>query len=115
MGRKIAICDDVGFCGAMNIHEDDGGEKFGTGKFYDVHAKLEGPCVFDLAEVFRDSLRESGSLVARDAVKPPAEVGFPGVYVQVLESNVRQRRRTLQKVIARAIDAADYNVHLTTS
>lgn len=33
------------------------------GRFYDVHAKLQGPCVADLAEVFRDSLKEAGYLV----------------------------------------------------
>ena len=31
------------------------------GRFYDVHAKLQGPCVADLVEVFRDSLKEAGA------------------------------------------------------
>lgn len=35
-------------------------------------------------------------------------------YVQILQSNVRQRRRTLQKVMAKSIDAAHDSVLLTT-
>ncbi|CAE7327315.1 clsB, partial [Symbiodinium sp. CCMP2456] len=88
--RKIMVCDDLGFCGGMNIQEEVGEEEFGTSRFYDVHSKLEGPCVADLAEE-------------------------PGVYVQILQSNVRQRRRTLQKVIEKSIDAADDSVLLTTA
>ena len=35
-------------------------------------------------------------------------------YVQILQSNVRQRRRTLQKVMAKSIDGAHESVLLTT-
>ncbi|CAE8651645.1 unnamed protein product, partial [Polarella glacialis] len=112
--RKITICDNVGFCGGMNIHEEVGEEKYGTGKFYDVHALLEGPSVADLAEVFRDSLSEAGGKVWRDPIPRPPRIE-PGVYVQILQSNVRRRRRTLQKVIAHAINAADESVSLTTA
>jgi len=112
--RKILICDEVGFCGGMNIMEEVGEEKFGISKFYDVHARLEGPCVADLAEVFRDSLRESGSPVSRDPIDVPAKFES-GMYVQILQSNVRQRRRTLQKVIERSLNAADESIILTSA
>ncbi|CAE7710113.1 cls [Symbiodinium microadriaticum] len=112
--RKIMVCDDMGFCGGMNIQEEVGEEEFGTSRFYDVHSKLEGPCVADLAEVFRDSLHEAGGRVMRNSIAPPPRKE-PGVYVQILQSNVRQRRRTLQKVIEKSIDAADESVLLTTA
>ena len=32
------------------MQEEVGEEEFGTSRFYDVHSKLEGPCVADLAE-----------------------------------------------------------------
>ena len=34
----------------MICKEEVGEEEFGTSRFYDVHSKLEGPCVADLAE-----------------------------------------------------------------
>jgi len=112
--RKILVCDEVGFCGGMNIHEEVGEQKFGTSKFYDVHAKLEGPCVADLADVFLDSLCETGGEVSRPAMSRPGKLPG-GVYVQILQSNVRRRRRTLQEVIERAIDSADESLYVTTA
>ncbi|CAJ1353583.1 unnamed protein product, partial [Effrenium voratum] len=112
--RKILISDEVGFCGGMNIQEEVGEEIYGTSRFYDVHAKLEGPCVADLAEVFRDSLEEAGGQVVRGPISPPAPLEN-GIYVQILQSNVRKRRRTLQKVIVKSIDAAQDSLMLTTA
>eukprot|EP00440_Ansanella_granifera_P068298 gb/GFBE01074094.1/.p1 GENE.gb/GFBE01074094.1/~~gb/GFBE01074094.1/.p1 ORF type:complete len:483 (+),score=98.22 gb/GFBE01074094.1/:1-1449(+) len=112
--RKITVCDEVGFCGGMNIQEEVGEEIYGTSRFYDVHAMLEGPSVADLAEVFRDSLCEAGSQVQRAPIPIPQKID-QGVYVQILQSNVRKRRRTMQKVILRSIDAADDSVWLTTA
>mmetsp|Transcript_43862 Transcript_43862/g.113271 ORF Transcript_43862/g.113271 Transcript_43862/m.113271 type:complete len:494 (-) Transcript_43862:114-1595(-) len=112
--RKILICDEVGFCGSMNIQDEVGEAKFGSSRFYEVHAMLEGPCVVDLAEVFRDSLHESGTEVLREPIAAPAKLE-PGVYVQILQSNVRQRRRHLQKVITRAIGEGDVSVCVATA
>ena len=39
-GTEVKLC----------IQEEVGEEEFGTSRFYDVHSKLEGPCVADLAE-----------------------------------------------------------------
>eukprot|EP00392_Amoebophrya_sp_AT5.2_P018214 g18712.t1 len=59
--RKILICDEVGFCGSLNVmREDCGPELGGIGGFYDVHVKLQGPAVKDLGDVFLDSLAEAG-------------------------------------------------------
>lgn len=112
--RKILICDETGFCGGMNIMEEVGEDRYGTNKFYDVHAQMQGPCVADLADVLLDSLRETGHQQPRAPIPVPARLE-PGVYVQILQSNVRQRRRTLQKVIEKSIDAADHSVCLTTA
>eukprot|EP00927_Polykrikos_kofoidii_P046062 TRINITY_DN40249_c0_g1_i1.p1 TRINITY_DN40249_c0_g1~~TRINITY_DN40249_c0_g1_i1.p1 ORF type:complete len:486 (-),score=60.43 TRINITY_DN40249_c0_g1_i1:631-2088(-) len=111
--RKIMICDEVGFCGGMNIHEEVGEERFGSSKFYDVHARLEGPCVADLSEVLQDTLRETGGQTRPPMPIPVKRSG--GVYVQILQSNVRQRRRTLQEVIEGAIDASSESVFITTA
>eukprot|EP00386_Alphamonas_edax_P011843 GDKI01037249.1.p1 GENE.GDKI01037249.1~~GDKI01037249.1.p1 ORF type:complete len:568 (+),score=126.61 GDKI01037249.1:186-1889(+) len=112
--RKILIADDIGYCGSMNVAEEVGGPLHGTGKYYDVHAKLEGPAVADLAEVFRDSLKESYTGVTRPPIPPPPKVPG-GSYVQILESNVRQGVRSAQKVIESSVKKASHSVHLTTA
>lgn len=112
--RKVMICDSIGFCGGMNIQAEVGEEKYGTSHFYDVHAKLEGPCVADLADVFRDSLQETNAQVWRDRIVPPVKIQN-GVYVQILQSNVRRGCRSLQRVIKGGISAADESVCITTA
>jgi len=112
--RKIMVVDEQGFCGGMNIQNEVGEAKYGSSRFYDVHAKLEGPCVADLAEVFRDTLQENGGRIMREPIPVPARQD-PGVYVQILQSNVRRRRRTLQKVLKQSIEAADDSIAITTA
>lgn len=96
--RKILVVDDrIAFCGGMNVSEDYAGEHHGTGRFRDVHLRLDGPCVADLAKLVRDSIRSGGD-------RPPARGERPrpfakGSVVQVLESNVRRQRRAIQKAM----------------
>eukprot|EP00397_Hematodinium_sp_SG-2012_P018796 GEMP01019273.1.p1 GENE.GEMP01019273.1~~GEMP01019273.1.p1 ORF type:complete len:482 (+),score=88.72 GEMP01019273.1:26-1471(+) len=112
--RKILVCDEVGFLGSMNLCESHAGPDYG-GKceFYDLHCKIEGPCVRDLAEVFKDSIRESGAEIVLDSGPLPEPKG--DLYVQVLQSNVRMRKKHIQKVVQKSLNAADFQVNLTTS
>lgn len=57
--RKVLIVDnDVGFCGGMNIAGDYCGEDIGgNGRFRDTHARIVGPGVVHLAEVFISTLQ----------------------------------------------------------
>lgn len=57
--RKILVVDhDVGYCGGMNIAVDYCGEDIGgNGRFRDTHAKIVGPGVRHLAEVFLSTLQ----------------------------------------------------------
>ena len=43
----------------MIPEEEVGEEEFGTSRFYDVHSKLEGPCVADLAGVWNPGVWQS--------------------------------------------------------
>lgn len=57
--RKVLIVDnDVGFCGGMNIAGDYCGMDIGgNGRFRDTHARIVGPGVAHLAEVFLSTLQ----------------------------------------------------------
>jgi len=112
--RKILICDDVGFLGSMNLADDHASTQYGcSGNFYDLQSKVEGPCVYDLAGVFLDSMRESGARVKLDLGAVPEPKG--DLYVQVLESNVRARKTHIQKVVRKTMDAAQSEIHLASS
>ena len=107
--RKILIADNIGFCGSMNIQ----GEVVIRGSethpgFYDLNARIEGPAVSHLGNVFRDSLEESGVGISRPPLPMMPVKG--DTYVQVLQSNVRKQRRSIQKALASQIKAAEREV-----
>ena len=106
--RKILICDETGFCGSMNIQA----EVIEPGGFYDLHAKVSGPCVGHLANVFRDTLDESGLGIVRDPITPSSA---GSCCVQVLQSNVRKQRHAIQRVIAGQIRGAQEEVLVGSS
>ena len=122
--RKILIADSFGFVGSMNLHKETCGLYDGAPpSFYDVHVQLQGPAVHHLAQVFIDSLDSSESQISRllplSASQVPAVGGSTteggGVLVQILESNVKRERRSIQRALATVIKAADSSVHVASS
>jgi phosphatidylserine/phosphatidylglycerophosphate/cardiolipin synthase-like enzyme len=57
--RKVLVVDnEVGFCGGMNIASDYCGEDVGgNGRFRDTHARIVGPGIVHLADVFLSTLQ----------------------------------------------------------
>ena len=116
--RKILIADSVGFCGSMNIQGENvvpptpQNDSIYPG-FFDLSAKLQGPCVAHLANVFRDSLEESKVGVLRGPIAVPPKAGSS--YVQVLQSNIRKQRKSIQKVLATQIKSASKEVRVASS
>eukprot|EP00918_Siedleckia_nematoides_P057182 GHVU01124716.1.p1 GENE.GHVU01124716.1~~GHVU01124716.1.p1 ORF type:complete len:447 (+),score=55.85 GHVU01124716.1:500-1840(+) len=129
--RKLLIIDSqCAYVGSMNVSRDtEGGSPGEPSRFYDIHARVRGPAVADLGDVFVSSLRESGaerevelaSRVAEDLkLRSSAPLGLGslpagGCYVQVLDSNVRRRVKSIQRVMESVVSEADSSVHLTTS
>lgn len=111
--RKIVIVDDdTGFAGGMNISEDYAGPQLGNGRFRDTHARLMGPAVSDLAKVFLDSLREATGKLRINPVRPKSDVG-PS-FVQVLGSNVRRRRRHIQRSVRQTVRRSVEHCYVTS-
>ena len=113
--RKILLCDDTVFVGGMNVTADEADPPVGNGRFYDIHAKVRGPVVADIVDVMRDSLEESGlGHMPREPIKPPEPISG-GVYMQVLESNIRKNKCSLQSVLRRVLGSADDMICLTSA
>lgn len=111
--RKIVIVDDdTGFAGGMNISEDYAGPELGNCRFRDTHARLTGPSVTDLARVFLDSLREATGKLRPNPVRPQGQAG-PS-FVQVLGSNVRRRRRHIQRSVRQTVRRSVEHCYVTS-
>ncbi len=111
--RKILIIDtDHSFVGGMNVADDYGGAKLGTGLFRDTHLLVSGPATKDLAEIFgRSWLQATGEMApALPTVAPRAD----GSHVQILGSDRFLRRRRIQRALATAVQRAQRSISLTT-
>jgi cardiolipin synthase len=93
--QKILVVDDrVAFTGGINIGDEYQPIEEHGGGWFDVHAQVEGPAVFDLARLFRATwIKNGGELFPEPAMArvdsvPPGHTAF----AQVL-SNTRLRAR----------------------
>eukprot|EP01069_Polyplicarium_translucidae_P002422 Polyplicarium_translucidae@DN2026_c0_g1_i3.p1 len=113
--RKILITDEIGFCGSMNITKDNASPALnGSAGYYDVLLRLDGPAVSHLGQVVADSVRESRAPLKLAEIPPPPRK-HGGVFVQVLESNVRRNKRGIQRAMRDAILFASESVWVTSS
>lgn len=123
--RKLLIVDETAYVGSMNIHADtidtdDGWLLNGKGTFHDVHARVSGPAVIDLAKGFLTVVSMTGAAIDRQqALSSMAESiskrPAGKMCVQVLETNILMKRHTLRKLIRRAIDNASERVGICSS
>lgn len=112
--RKILLVDDeVGFVGGLNVSEDYAGERLGRSVFRDTHARLQGPAVRHLGEIFLDGLRMGSRKAWEPEVRSP-EATPDGALVQVLRSNVLTRRLHIQRAIRHAVRRSVERCWLTT-
>jgi cardiolipin synthase A/B len=110
--RKILIVDGrIGFCGGMNISEDYAGRRHGNGLFRDCHARLEGPCVRDLAAVLASSWR---MVTHRRKPLPNRAPEAGDTLLQVLASRGVQGRRAIQRSVRFTVHNALRRCYITT-
>jgi cardiolipin synthase A/B len=112
--RKIVVVDGtVGFCGGINIHDDENLEVKGDKAWRDTHLRIEGDAVRGLQLIFLEdwafSTRES---VASKAYFPDSEGGEH--YVQVVASGPDGDAFAIAKVYFACIATARERVWLTS-
>ena len=112
--RKIVILDDhLAYTGGANISEDYAGPELGTNKFIDTMLRIEGPATQDLARLFLNSLQEASSLERRlfAPVRPAPE----GVPVCTVGLNERQERKSLDRLLRRAVERAQEHCYIAAA
>jgi cardiolipin synthase len=93
--RKIIVVDDrIGFTGGLNIANDYAAVEDGGVGWHDMHCRITGPIVLDLARMFRRNWLRSGG---DGYPAPPAassEGGHGNVFLRLLD-NAQRRQRTI--------------------
>jgi cardiolipin synthase len=106
--RKIIVVDDrVGFTGGLNIANDYAAVEDGGVGWHDMHCRVTGPIVLDLARMFRRNWLRSGGTSYRPPVAPADEPdGNAGPFVRLLDNTRRRQRTAVRRAYLHVIKAA---------
>lgn len=114
--QKILVVDDrVAFAGGLNLTDEYMPASKGGGDWYDIHARVEGLAVRDLAMLFRRTWIKSGGDRFEEPgpatpVLPSGEESSPGIQVF---SNVWMRSRShMRQAYLRAIRRSERSIHI---
>jgi cardiolipin synthase A/B len=110
--RKIVVVDDrVGFTGGLNIADDYAAVEDGGAGWHDMHCRVTGPIVIDLARMFRRTWRRAGGANYPPPVAPPYEPPRAGAsYLRLLDNTQRRQRTTVRRAYLHVIRAARESV-----
>jgi len=110
--RKIIVVDDrVGFTGGLNIADDYAAVEDGGVGWHDMHCRVTGPIVLDLARMFRRTWRRSGGAYYPPPVPPPYEPPRGRAsYLRLLDNTQRRQRTTVRRAYLHVIRAARASV-----
>jgi cardiolipin synthase len=114
--RKIAVIDDaVAYTGSLNLADPLFFKRdAGVGHWVDALARVEGPAVAALADVFREDWElETGESLDAERPKQPATVAGQAV-IQVLPTGPDSHVEAIEQVVLMALYGARREVVLTT-
>ncbi|HEX4418341.1 MAG TPA: phosphatidylserine/phosphatidylglycerophosphate/cardiolipin synthase family protein [Kofleriaceae bacterium] len=110
--RKVIVIDDrIAFTGGLNIANDYAAVEDGGVGWHDMHCRVTGPIVLDLARMFRRTWLRSGGKTYRSpppAPASPAPLAAP--YIRLLDNTQRRQRATVRRAYLYVIKAARTSV-----
>jgi len=113
--QKILVIDDtVAFCGGINIGDEYKPLEQGGGGWHDMHARVEGPAVVDLARLFRRTwLAVGGAEFPEPATSmPDPSSAVHTVRVEVISNTRLQTRSRMRHAYVHAIRRASETIYL---
>lgn len=112
--RKIVVVDGrIGFCGGINVHDDENLDVNGADAWRDTHIRIEGDAVRGLQRTFlEDWAFAAGKLPVAPDLFPPDESG--PYAVQIVASGPDADALSIARVYFAAIACARERVWLTT-
>lgn len=110
--RKVVVVDNkVAFTGGLNIANDYAPISDGGVGWHDMHCRVTGPIVLDLARMFRRTwLRSGGTRFAPIKSAATAPPGEGSVYARLLDNTLRRQRGNVRRAYLHVIRAARQSV-----
>jgi cardiolipin synthase len=105
--RKIIVVDDrLGFTGGLNIANDYSAIEDGGAGWHDMHCRVTGAVVIDLARMFRRTWLRCGGT----GYPPPIAASYApatgGPLIRLLDNTRRRQRTTVRRAYLHVIKAA---------
>jgi len=113
--QKILIVDDeIAFCGGVNLTDENRPIEQGGGGWHDVHARVDGPAVFDLALLFRETWLEVGGAAFPEPELPAPRPDLPEhtALVEVISNEKLRARSRMRYAYVHAIRRAETSISI---
>jgi cardiolipin synthase A/B len=105
--RKLLIIDnEIGFTGGLNIANDYASVDEGGVGWHDMHCRVRGPIVFDMARLFRRNWIRCGGKTYPPVPRPQPSDGTGSSFVRLLENTRRRNKTTFRRAYLHVIRAA---------
>ena len=109
--KTLVIDDEVAFTGGLNIANDYASVADGGVGWHDMHCRVTGPIVSDIARSFRRTWIRAGG----ESFPPPPRgaSGGPGTsFVRLLENSARRQRTAIRRAYIYVIKAARESLYI---
>jgi cardiolipin synthase A/B len=116
--RKLLVVDGrTGFTGGINIGDEYAPLEEGGGGWHDIHARIEGPAVAELARLFRRTWLAAGGEPYPQIEEPAAEsVAHESTAFAIAVGNEELRRRaTIRRFYLHAMRRARESIHIANA
>ncbi|HEX5061053.1 MAG TPA: phospholipase D-like domain-containing protein, partial [Kofleriaceae bacterium] len=105
--RKLLIVDnEIGFTGGLNIANDYASVDEGGVGWHDMHCRVKGPIVYDMARLFRRNWIRSGGDAYPPVPRPDEGSGQGASFIRLLENTKRRNKTTFRRAYLHVIRAA---------
>lgn len=105
--RKLLIIDDeVGFTGGLNIANDYASIDEGGVGWHDMHCRVKGPIVLDMARLFRRNWIRAGGATYPPIPRVGDATGTGASFVRLLENTKRRNKATFRRAYLHVIRTA---------
>jgi cardiolipin synthase len=109
--RKVIVVDDrVGFTGGLNIANDYAAVEDGGVGWHDMHCRVTGPVVVDLARMFRRTWLRCGGAAYPPAAPASYAPAAGGPLIRLLDNTRLRQRTTVRRAYLHVIKAARQSV-----
>lgn len=103
--KSLIIDDEVAFTGGLNIANDYAAVADGGAGWHDMHCRVRGQIVYDLARLFRRTWIRSGGTPFPPVTRSKT-TGGGTAFVRLLENTARRQRTAIRRTYLHVIRAA---------